>query len=137
MALATPEASLGTALGVAVLSYGVFQLHLAPMVDVRTCEAGNKDVASMAKSAAWTSAAAVAGVSLITKDATVFTIGGAVVIALYWMYAHANAVSPLTGKVHHDQMTVGDLMGAQGGAAPTNAANGGGQYNGMQFDPII
>lgn len=123
MALATPEASLGTALGVAVMTYGVFQLHLPPMADVRTCDAGNRDVHSMAKGAAWTSAAVVAGVSLITKDATVFTLGGAVTIALYWMYQHANAVSPLTGKVHNDQMTVGDLMGAQGGAAQTGGSH--------------
>jgi hypothetical protein len=135
MALATPEASLGTALGVAALSYGVFQHNLPPMADIRTCESNNRDVHATAKSAAWVSAAAVAGVSLITKDATIFTLGGAFVLVLYWTAQHANHVSPLTGKVATNTMTVQDIVGAQGGSPQTWASNA--NYASSGFDPII
>jgi hypothetical protein len=129
MALVTPEASLGTGLAVAALSYGVFQHHLPSMADIRTCESGNRDVHTCAKGAAWTSAAVVAGVSLVSKDPTVFTLGGIMILALYWTAQHANHTSPLTGKLNTSAMTVQDVVGAQGGQ-PVLAGSGG-------FDPII
>lgn len=124
--LATPEASLGTALGVAALSYGVFQHNLPNMADIRTCEAGNSTIHGSAKNAAWTSAAVVSAVALISKDPTIFTLGGAFVLALYWTCQHANHQSPLTGKVHNQSMTVQDLVGPQGGQPQT-----------QQFDAVI
>lgn len=128
MALSTPEVSLGTGLAVAVLAYGVFEQHLPPTADIRTCESGNRDVHASAKSAAWISAAAVAGVSLVSKDGTIFTIGGLAILALYWTTQHANHVSPLTGKVNSGGMTIDDMVAAQGGLT---------QVGGTSYDSII
>lgn len=128
MALSTPEVSLGTGLALAVLAYGVFEQHLPPTADIRTCESGNRDVHASAKSAAWISGAAIAGVSLIAKDGTLFTIGGLAVLALYWTTQHANHVSPLTGKVHATGLTVDDMTASQGGLPQTG---------GVAYDNII
>lgn len=112
MALSTPEMSLGTGLAVGVVAYGVFQAHLPCVADVRTVDSNNRDVHASVKSAAWQSAAAVAAISLIAKDATVFIIGGAITLALTWTYHHANAVSPITGRATGG-MTAADVIGSQ------------------------
>jgi hypothetical protein len=88
MALATPEASIGTGLAVGVVAYSVFQAHLPSVADVRTVEPGNGDVHAGLKSSAWQAAGATAAISLIARDATVFIIGGAITTALAWSYLH-------------------------------------------------
>lgn len=141
MALKTPELSLGTGIAVAVLAGGAFTTHLPPVVDVRTVESGNRDVESSVKAAAWTAGAAVAAVSLIAQDATIFILGGATVVALTWMYHHANHVSPLTGKLHHGGMTTDDLMSAQNAGPHAGGPTSGGpgspvNYSGG-YDPVF
>lgn len=126
MALATPQLSIGTGMAVAAMSYGIFQYHLPPVVDVRTCDSHNRDIHASVKSAAWVSAAGVAAVSLITKDATVFVFGGAAILTLTWLMHHANAVSPITGTAA-GPMYVDDIVTAQQDALPENRS----------FDPVI
>jgi hypothetical protein len=92
-----PEVSLGVGLATATVVYGIYMNALPPVVDLRTTPANNEDVASTEKAAAWTAAAIVAGISLIAKDATVFIIGGGMVIALSWWNKHANMVNPEFG----------------------------------------
>lgn len=121
MALATPEASLGTGLAVAALTYGIFQHQLPSMADIHTCESGNQTIHTTAKGAAWTSAAVVAGTSLIAKDPTIFVLGGAMTLALYWLAQHANHVSPMTGKLDTSGVSVESIVSAQGGQAQTQA----------------
>lgn len=127
MSLATPEGSLAMGLATGVVAYSVYQTHLPPVVDVRTVDSCNGDVHAANKQAAWASAGAAAAIALIAKDATVFILGGAVTLALYWTYAHANVVSPLTGRATGTMM-VTDIVGAQQDAMP----GGSGSY-----DPVI
>jgi hypothetical protein len=92
-----PEASITVGLATAALVYGIYSNALPNITDIRTANQGDPDVAGAEKGAAWTAAAAVAGVSLIAKDPTVFIIGGSMVVALSWFHRHANEVNPLTG----------------------------------------
>lgn len=93
-----PEASLTVGLATAALVYGIYSNALPTVADIRVGQPDDPDVAAAEQLAAWTAAAAVAGVSLIAQDPTVFIIGGTMVIALSWWHKHANAVNPLVGK---------------------------------------
>jgi hypothetical protein len=115
MALKTPEASVAAGLAAAGLVYAVFDMSLPPLADVRTLDTGNKDVSGSERTATAVSGALVAGLGLLTGDATVFVIGGSMVIALAWLYRHANEVSPLTGTMLPGNLTV---PGADSAAPP-------------------
>lgn len=93
-----PEFSIMTGLTVAALVYAVYSNALPPVADVRTAQPGNDDVDAANKLAGWTAAGAVAGISLIAKDATVFILGGTMVVVLNWWHKHANAVMPEIAK---------------------------------------
>ena len=93
-----PEVSLGMGLAVAALVWGVFNSTMPPVAEVRVTDQNDRDLAAAERTATWTSAAVVAGVALIAKDATVFILGGAMVTGLAWMYRHANQVHPEIGK---------------------------------------
>jgi hypothetical protein len=92
-----PEISLPVALATGALVYGIYLNALPPIVDIRTATPNHPDVASSEKGAAWTAAAAVAAISLISKDMTVFIVGGGMVIAMSWWHNHANMVDPAFG----------------------------------------
>ena len=94
----SPEGKLGLSLTTGVLVYGIYQMQLPHATDVRTVESGNEDVQAVERAASWTSAAAVAGISLISKSPEVFVIGGLITIALAWTYRHADQVNPITKK---------------------------------------
>lgn len=98
MALRTPEVSLGMGLATATVVYGIYQGALPNVADVRSLDAHNKDVESAERLAAWTAAGVVAGISLLAKDATVFILGGSMVVAMSWWHRHADAVVPAAGK---------------------------------------
>lgn len=92
-----PEISLPVGLATAAVVYGIYMNALPPVVDLRATPANDGQVASTEKAAAWTAAAVVGGISLISKDATVFIIGGSMIIALSWWNKHANMVDPQFG----------------------------------------
>lgn len=94
-----PEVSIPAGLATAALVYGVYQHAVPNIADHRAVEADNPDAQSARRQAAWTSAAVVAGVSLLAKDPTIFVIGGAMLVALDWSTRHADAVNPITGAV--------------------------------------
>lgn len=92
-----PEASLMVGLASATVAYGVFSAALPTAADVRSLPAGQKDVSSTERTAAWIAAASVAGIALMARDMTVFIIGGTAVIGLSWWYKHSNMVMPELG----------------------------------------
>ncbi len=92
-----PEASVGFGLATATLVYGIYQNQLPSSTDIRMAESGDPDIQSAERAAAWTSAAIVAGVSIITGDPTVFIIGGSMLVAMSWLTRHADAVDPRAG----------------------------------------
>jgi hypothetical protein len=94
------ETSLGVGLATAALVWGIYNSALPSIAESRVNAAGDRDLASAERVATWTSAAAVAGISLISKDPTVFVLGGAMTVALAWWHRHSNAMNPLTSDGH-------------------------------------
>lgn len=92
------EVSLGVGLATAALVYAVYQKAMPPLIDVRAGEPGDQHAASTERAAAWTATAVVAGISLLSKDPTVFVIGGSTVIVMSWLHRHANNVNPMGGS---------------------------------------
>jgi hypothetical protein len=93
-----PEVSLGMGLATAALVWGIYNSALPSLAEARVTEQNDRDLAAAERTATWTAGAVVAGVSLIAHDATVFILGGAMVIGLAWMHRHANMVHPEVGK---------------------------------------
>jgi hypothetical protein len=81
------------------VAYATFQVMLPTATDVKAVEPDNRDVESSRKTATVVSLGIVGGISLIARDTGIFIIGGAITVALSYLYAHANMVNPLTGKV--------------------------------------
>lgn len=94
MSVLKPDVSMPVALATGALVYGVYNLALPSVADVRTSAEHHPDVESANKMATWTSAVAVAGIALLSKDMNVFIVGGGMTIALSWWYRHADAVIP-------------------------------------------
>lgn len=92
------EVSLGVGLAVAALVWGTYQYGLPSMADIRAVDAGDPNIAAAERAAAWQSAAVVAGVSLIAQDATVFILGGSMIIGLSLWARHSNYISPHFGS---------------------------------------
>lgn len=93
-----PQVSIPVGLATASVVYASFS-QLPTVPDIRATEPMDPDAGGAIKAAAWISAAAVGGVSLIAKDATIFIIGGAMTVALYWWHAHANSWDPINQAV--------------------------------------
>lgn len=99
--LAPPEELQVSALSAAIV-YGIFQLNAPNLSDVKASRPGSD--ASMnthrsVKTAVWTSAVIVSGLSLLAKSPTIFVIGGLMTAVEGWKYYHANATDQKTGAV--------------------------------------
>lgn len=94
-----PETSVMVGLATAAVVFGIYTNALPPVVDIKDGEPGDEMIGSTEKTAAWMSAAAVGAISLITKDPTVFVLGGSMVIGMSWWNRHANEVNPQWGTV--------------------------------------
>lgn len=81
-----------------VLVYSVYRAALPSAADSRSVAAGNPDLASSEKTAEWIAASVAAGMGIITRDPTVFVIGGGTMVGLAWMHRHA-VWSPPGGTV--------------------------------------
>lgn len=93
-----PEISLGVALATGAVVYAIYTNATPTIADIRSGPPGDETIEASRKSAAWMAAGVVAAISLIARDATVFIVGGAEVVALDWWTRHANQVNPDTGR---------------------------------------
>lgn len=94
-----PNESVMAGLATAGFVYGVYQINMPSMTEVHGAQPHNNSVASSQKKAMWGSIATIGGMFLLTKDATVFTMGALMFLYEEWGYRHANAVHPVTGKI--------------------------------------
>lgn len=86
--------SLGVIAGVAAI-YG----NLPSVPEIRISEPGDADMDKTEKNAFLLSAAFVSGIAALSKDPTIFVLGGAACIAFSWWHKHASAFDPATGRV--------------------------------------
>lgn len=105
-----PEVSLTVALATGTLVYAIYTNATPTLADVRSVDSFNQDIESAERQASWTAAAAVAGISLLSKDPGPFILGGAMVIVMAWSHRHANAVNPLTGRALGDGINMSDIV---------------------------
>lgn len=131
-----PEISLGIALATATVVYAVHQNATPTIADIRSLESNQQDIQKAERAATWTSAAIVAGISLLAKDATIFIVGGAMTIAMAWMTRHADQVDTVTKRASSIKVT--DIVGNQAGITEAPAQervplNVGNQYGASVF----
>lgn len=93
------QVSLGVGLATAALVWGVYNTALPSVAEARVSAPNDADLAATERAASWTAAAVVAGVSLLSKDPTVFVIGGSMVVALAWWHRHSNHFNAAQGKL--------------------------------------
>lgn len=94
-----PEISIPAALATGTLVYTIYNRGLPPILDMRAAKVGDPNVEAVRKQNVWMAAATVAGISLIAKDATVFIVGGAMVVVLDWMTRANIWTNANTGRV--------------------------------------
>lgn len=118
-----PEISVPAALALGVAVYGIFQVNLPSVTEVRAADMDNTHVAASERAATWESAGLVATISLIAKDPTIFLVGGAFTMLLSWKYRHANLVNPATGVMGGLPGTSSARLLANQGAKGTSASS--------------
>jgi hypothetical protein len=94
-----PQESIVSGIATGVLVYAVYERALPNAATMHATKANDKNIEAGRKKASWTAAGVVAAISLLTRDANVFILGGAVLIALDAQARHANATSPTTGQL--------------------------------------
>lgn len=94
-----PENSIVAGLATIAIVAGIYQLDAGPVSQVHASDAYHGANAAGIKKAGYTSLVAVAGISLIARDANIVILGGAAVIAFHAHYRHANMVNPGTNMV--------------------------------------
>lgn len=88
---------MGVATGIFVTV--VYDRSLPSTAVMHATDAGDMNIEAGRKKAAWTSAAVLSGVTLLTRDVNVFILGAVVLFALDMHTRHANAASPHTGDL--------------------------------------
>lgn len=96
-----PENSMIAGLAVVGLVIANYNLHNGPVssVALSPAEAGSGVLTTSNKKAGWESIAMVAGISLLARDANIFILGMAAVIAMHSSYLHSIAVSPAVNAI--------------------------------------
>lgn len=89
-----PENSLIAGFAVVGLVIANYNLHNGSGISVRATDANNPMLESSNNSAGWSSLILVAGASLIAKDANIFILGTAAIIAMHSTYLEHIAVNP-------------------------------------------
>jgi hypothetical protein len=93
----------GSATTVGVLTaagvYLIFNNAVPSIADVRVNPPHDADIEAARKAATWKSVALISIVFLVARDLNSYIISGAALVGIDYMYKHANAVHPATGKV--------------------------------------
>jgi hypothetical protein len=101
------EVSLGVGLATAALVWGIYNSALPSVAEARVSSPHDSDLSGTERAAAWTAAAAVAGVSLLSRDPTVFVLGGGMIVVLSWWHRHANHFDAQIGMIGQSGMASG------------------------------
>jgi hypothetical protein len=115
------KTSVAVGLGAMGLVWGIYGQVVPKVADLRVSGANDRDAAAAEKAARWASGGAVVALSLITRDATVFILGGSAVVLFSWLHRHANAVDPMTKTpiIPSSRMTVHAGDGLPVGYSPS------------------
>lgn len=95
----SPDAGTLAGLMGAAGVYLIYNNALPTVADIRSTSPHNADAESARKAAAWKSTALIGVVFLVARNFDSFIVSGAALIGIDFMYKHANAVHPATGKI--------------------------------------
>jgi hypothetical protein len=82
------------------------------MADIRVGAPNDDQIDRGERAASWLSVGVVSAISLLTKDPTIFIIGGMATVAMAWWTRHSNALNPLIGMASQEGMTQRVDLGA-------------------------
>ncbi len=94
-----PEGSIVAGIATGALVIAIYQMNVGNVVQIHMTPAHDTNVEASRKKAAIQAVAAVSAVSLLTKDATIFILGGGMIVLLDWHVRHAAAAAPDTGQL--------------------------------------
>lgn len=94
-----PDSATMVGLLTAAGVYLIYNNALPNLTDLRTAQPHDQDVETCRKQAAWKSVALIGVVFLVARDFNSYIISGAALVGIDYMYKHANAVEPSTGKL--------------------------------------
>lgn len=94
-----PDTSVMVGVSTAALVGFIYSYGVPPIALMSATAPQDPNIDVGRRKSAWTAAAAVAVLSLMSKDKTVFVLGGLTVIALDWHARMANAAHPSNGKI--------------------------------------
>lgn len=94
-----PDGSVTMGIATAIFVTVVYDRNLPNGSVMHATDAYDINIEAGRKKAAWTSAAVLSGVTLITRDVNVFVLGAVVLFALDMHTRHANASNPDTGDL--------------------------------------
>ena len=97
--LLKPEGSLTAGVATMAIVYAVYSHSLPTQAEMHATSPNDDNIEAGRKKAVITSAAMVAAISLIAKDPVIFILGSFTAVGLDFMARHANASSPVTGKL--------------------------------------
>lgn len=100
-----PSQSVGIGLATAGLVLAIHSQATPTMADIRVGQPNDDQVDRGERAASWLSVGIVSAISLLTKDPTIFIIGGAATVAMAWWTRHSNAVNPLIGLASSEGMS--------------------------------
>lgn len=106
----SPDTSvlLGVANGAIIL--GIYQHNLPNSASIRTADPHDHDIEKSRMASAWTAAAFLAFMFLLTRDRNSFLIGGLTLGAVDITVKHSNGMNPSTGKLHADAESIAPEM---------------------------
>jgi hypothetical protein len=94
-----PEGSIVAGIATGALVIAIYQMNVGNVVQIHMTPASDRNACAARKKAAIQAVAAVSAISLLTKDATIFILGGGIVFLLDWHVRHAICSSPDTGQL--------------------------------------
>src|SRR5689334_10732235 len=113
--------SVGIGLAGAATVYGFYNQMCPNLADIRAASPDDPDLKKSEMAARWSSAGFVVALGLLTRDATVFVIGGVTVMLMSWTHRYANMHNPALGSatLPSSRVTMHAGDGAAAGYTPT------------------
>lgn len=93
------ENSVIMSLAAVGLVIAVYNASAGPVADVHATEPMDVNMGHGIRKAGWLSIAAIAGITLLSRDLNVAILGGGTIIAEEFVYHHAHMANPGTGKL--------------------------------------
>jgi hypothetical protein len=97
-----PEGSMIGAIATAILTAAIYKNGLPDVATMHATDANDINLEASRKKSTLTAAGVLSAITLLTRDANIFILGGVTLFALDLSARHANASNPVTGNLVSD-----------------------------------